>query len=200
MKIRLVLCFFASLALFVNAQNVDPDMQEQINAAKKQAEKMGVKMPDIDKMMQESAAEDAAEKTEEAKKAAATKPEPLAALPSWIPSLEGFQPTARSGKHWIDSEGKEQGTMNGTVSGDPHAVFKKWEESAKPQFSGPDTSWSPTIGSVNGRHYVSLHTFRRDASGTDFCDVTLELDTAGGGKSTATVTYKQPSAGCGDKK
>jgi hypothetical protein len=43
-----------SLALSLNAQNVDRDTQEQINPAKKQAEKMGVKMPDIDKMMQES--------------------------------------------------------------------------------------------------------------------------------------------------
>jgi hypothetical protein len=178
--------------------NVDPDMQEQINAAKKQAEKMGVKMPDIDKMMKESAAEDA--RTEEAKKVAATKPEPLAALPAWIPPLDGFQAVAGSGKHWIDSEGKEQGTMTGTVAGDPHAVFKKWEQSAKPQFSGPDTSWSPTIGNVNGTHYVSLHTFRRDTSGTELCDLTLELDAASGGKSKATVTYIQPSAGCGEKK
>ena len=200
MNIRLFLCLSTSLALSLNAQNVDPDTQEQINAAKKQAEKMGVKMPDIDKMMQESAADDAAAKKEVANKAAATKPEPLASLPGWIPALDGFQVTAGSGKHWIDNEGKEQGTMIGTVAGDPHAVFKKWEQSAKPQFSGPDTSWSPTIGSVNGKHYVSLHTFRRDTSGTDLCDLTLELDTAGSGKSKATVSYIQPSAGCGEKK
>jgi hypothetical protein len=90
--------------------------------------------------------------------------------------------------------------MIGTVVGDPHAVFKKWEQLAKPQFSGPDTSWSPTIGSVNGKHYVSLHTFRRDASGAEFCDVRLEIDSAAGGKSNVTVTYIQPSAGCGEKK
>ena len=185
--------------LSVRAQdNVDPDMQEQINAAKKQAEKMGVKMPDIEKMMQESAAEDA--RTEGAKKAAATKPESLASLPAWIPALDGFQVTAGSGKHWINDDGKEEGTMIGTVAGDPHAVFKKWEQLAKPQFSGPDTSWSPTIGSVNGKHYVSLHTSRRDTSGTDLCDLTLELDAAGGGKSKATVSYIQPAAGCGEKK
>ena len=136
MNIRLFLCLSMSLALSLNAQNVDPDTREQINAAKKQAEKMGVKMPDIDKMMQESAANDAAAKKEVANKAAATKPEPLAMLPAWIPALDGFQVTAGSGKHWIDNEGKEQGTMIGTVAGDPHAVFKKWEQSAKPQFSG----------------------------------------------------------------
>jgi len=197
---RLFLCLFTSLALSLNAQNVDRDTQEQINAAKKQAEKMGVKMPDIDKMMQESSADDAAAKKEVANKAAATKPEPLASLPAWIPALDGFQPTSGSGKHWIDNDGKQQGTMIGTVAGDPHAVFKKWEQSAKPQFSGPDTSWSPTIGNVNGKHYVSLHTFRRDASGTELCDLTLELDAAGGGKSKATVSYIQSSGGCGEKK
>src|SRR6266404_3106085 len=192
-----IFLFVFLIALFgtwsINAQNVDPDTQAQINAAKKQAEKMGVKMPDIDKMMQESAAEDAAANDASTKKAAATKPEPLAALPAWIPAIDGFQATAGSGKHWTNDDGKEQGTMIGTVAGDPHAIFKKWEQLAKPQFSGPDTSWSPTIGSVNGKHYVSLHTFRRDTSGTDLCDLTLELDTAGSGKSKATVTYIRPA-------
>src|SRR6266404_807268 len=188
------------LVFSIAAQNVDPETQERSNAAKKQAEKMGVKLPEIDKMMQENAAEDAAAKTEATKKAAATKPEPLALLPAWIPALDGFQATAGSGKHWIDNDGKEQGTMIGTVAGDPHAVFRKWEQSAKPQFSGPDTSWSPTIGNVNGKHYVSLHTFRRDTSGTELCDLTLELDAESGGKTKATVTYIQPSAGCGEKK
>ena len=64
MKISIFVFLIAICAISVNAQNVDPDTQEQINAAKKQAEKMGVKMPDIDKMMEESAAEDGAAKTE----------------------------------------------------------------------------------------------------------------------------------------
>ena len=200
MKTSIVVCLFLSLALSLKGQNVDPETQEQINAAKKQAERMGIKMPDIDKLMEESAAEDAAMKKGVANKAAATKPQPLASLPTWIPAIDGFQPTNGTGKHWIDNDGKEQGTMIGTIAGDPHAIFKKWEESAKPQFSGPDTSWSPTIGSTNGEHYIYLHTFRRDASGTELCDLTLELDTAGGGKSKATVTYIQPAAGCGEKK
>ena len=200
MKIRFFVCLFVASAVSLRAQNVDPDTQEQINAARKQAEKMGVKTPDIDKMMQENAAEEAAEKNEAAKKAASIKPEPLAALPAWVPAIDGFQSTAGSGKHWIDSDGKEQGTILGTVAGDPHAVFKKWEASAKAQFSGPDTSWSPTVGNVNGKYYVSLHTFRRDSSGTDFCDLKLELDSASGGKSNVTIRYTQPSAGCSEKK
>ena len=198
MKVYVFAFLIALCTVSLKAQNVDPDTQEQINAAKKQAEKMGVKMPDIEKMMQENAAEDEATKKET--KAAATKAEPLAALPTWIPAVEGFQPTKDSGKHWTDGDGKEQGTMAGTIAGDPHAVFKKWEQSAKPQFSGPDTSWSPTIGNVNGKHYVSLHTFRRDASGTDFCDLTLDLDSAGSGKSKVTIKYIQPTAGCGEAK
>ena len=197
MKITLLSVFFGFIALSraIAQDNVDPDTQAQIDAAKKQAEKMGVKMADIDKMM----AEDETPKNEVAKRVAAAKPEALAALPVWIPSLKGFQPLSGTGTHWTDNEGKEQGTMRGTITGDPHAIFKKWEQSAKPQFSGPDTSWSPTIGNINGRHYVSLHAFRRDASGTDLCDLKLELDTAEGGKSTATVTYTQPAGGCGEK-
>ena len=103
------------LSRTIAQDNIDPDTQAQINAAKKQAEKMGVKMPDIDKMMQESAAEDAAASDASAKKAAATKPEPLAALPTWVPALDGFQATTGSGKHWTNDDGKEQGTMIGTL-------------------------------------------------------------------------------------
>ena len=201
MKIYVSIFLVAMCAISIKAQNnVDPDSQEQINAAKKQADKMGVKMPDIDKLMADEAKEDAAAKTETAKRAAPTKAEPLASLPAWIPPVDGFQSTAGSGKHWIDNEGKEQGTMKGIVPGDPHAVFKKWESASKSQFSGPDTVWEPTIGDINGKHYVSLHTFRRDTSGTDFCDIRVEIESAGGGKSNVTVTYVQPSGGCGEAK
>ena len=201
MRLCISIFFVAMCAISIKAQdNVAPDTREQIEAAKKQADKMGVKMPDIDKLMADEAKEDAAAKTETAKKAPATKGEPLAALPEWIPPVDGFQSTAGSGKHWIDNDGKEQGTMKGTVGGDSHAIFKKWESSAKPKFSGGDTGWEPTIGDINGKHYVSLHTFRRDTSGTDFCDVRLEIESAGGGKSNVTVTYIQPAAGCAEKK
>ena len=67
MKIYTSVFLVAICAIAIKAQNVDPDTQEQINAAKKQAEKMGVKMPDIDKMMQEDAADDAAAKKETGK-------------------------------------------------------------------------------------------------------------------------------------
>ena len=202
MKLPIVILAAAILgAASIRAQdNVDPDMREQIEAAKKQADKMGVKAPDIDKLMADQAKEDAAAKTETAKTVPATKGEPLAALPEWIPPVDGFQSTAGAGKYWTDKDGKEQGTIKGSVAGDPHAVFKKWEASTKSKFSGPDTVWEPTIGDINGKHYVSLHTLRRDTSGTDFCDVRLEIESAGSEKSNVTVTYVQPSAGCAEKK
>jgi hypothetical protein len=49
---------------------------------------------------------------------------------------------------------------------------------------------------MNGRHYVSLHAFRRDAQGVDFCDLRLELESAPGGKSKVMLAYIQPTAGC----
>src|SRR6266849_2014565 len=102
MKTFISICAIAMFgASSIQAQdNVDPDSREQIEAAKKHAEKMGVKMPDIDKMMAEDAEENAAAKKEMANKAAATKPEPLTSLPAWIPLLDGFQATSGSGKHW----------------------------------------------------------------------------------------------------
>jgi hypothetical protein len=50
------------------------------------------------------------------------------------------------------------------------------------------------------QHYVSLHIFRRDASGTAFCDLTLELDAEGAGKSNVTVSYVQSAGGSGETK
>jgi hypothetical protein len=41
---------------------------------------------------------------------------------------------------------------------------------------------------------------RRDASCTDLCALTLELNAAGGGKSTVKVSYIQPATGCGETK
>jgi len=100
MKICISVVLIAMCAVSIKAQdNIDPDTREQINAAKKQADKMGVKMPDIDKLMADEAKEDAAAKTETAKRVSPTKSEPLAALPVWIPPVEGFQSTVGSGKH-----------------------------------------------------------------------------------------------------
>jgi hypothetical protein len=53
------------------------------------------------------------------------KLEPLAALPSWIRAAERFQSTTATGKHWTNNEGKEQGTMRGTVSGGLPHYFPK---------------------------------------------------------------------------
>src|SRR6266852_8268531 len=106
MKIHIFVFAISTLgSVSLKAQdNVDPDSREQIEAAKKNAAKMGVKTPDIDKMMAEDAEENAAAKKEIANKAAATKREPLASLPAWIPPIDGFQSTTGSGEHWIDGE------------------------------------------------------------------------------------------------
>jgi hypothetical protein len=147
-------------------------------------------------MMQEDAAEAAAAKTEGAKKAAATKPEPLAALPSWIPGVEGFKPRLDPANIGPATKERSRG---------PFAAIRTQfsrDGSSRPNRNSavPTLPGHPTIGTVNGKHYVSLHTFRRDASCTDLCDLTLELDAAGGGKSTVKVRYIQPATGRGEKK
>jgi hypothetical protein len=87
---------FGSVVLKVRTISIQIP-RAQIEPAKKSAEKMGVKMPDIDKMMAEDTEEDE-------NKTAATKPEPLAALP------------VCGSKQWVDNEGREQGTLRGTGS------------------------------------------------------------------------------------
>jgi len=59
-----------------------------------------------------------------------------------------FNQRPGSGKHWIDSEGKDRGRCAAPFPGDPHVVLSKAGKSAKPKFSGGATAWEPTIGDM----------------------------------------------------
>jgi len=90
--------------------------------------------------------------------------------------------------------------MRGTVSRGTATLFSKnGRRRRNRNLVDPDTACEPTVGDMSCKHYVSLHVFRRDASGTDFCDVRLEIESSSGGKSNVAVTYIQPSSGCGER-
>jgi len=67
-------------------------------------------------------------------------------------------------------------------SGDPHSCLQKLGKISETQISGATQRGEPTIGDMNGRHYVSLHAFRRDAQSPIFCYRRLELESAKSGQ------------------
>ena len=133
------------------AEDFDPETKAALEAARKAAEKAGVKMPDVRKMIEDAEAEDAAEKKADAKgkpdagkpaapatKMATQKPEPLKALPDWITPLPDFKP-AHGGRRWAE-EGVEKGELTGSVPGAPRDVAAAWAKAAKEHFRGVTTN------------------------------------------------------------
>ncbi len=175
------------------AEDFDPETKAALEAARKAAEKAGVKMPAIKKLMDEAEAEDAAEKKPAVKgKAAAGKPEapapaptmatekpqPLKALPDWITPLPDFKP-AHGGRRWAE-EGVEKGELTGTVPGAPRDVAATWAAAAKEHFRGVTTNDVMINGALTMTVFATYlkeeHLEHR---------VELELKPAKGGKTTA---------------
>jgi hypothetical protein len=112
------------------------ETQEQLKQAQEAAKKMGVAMPDIQKLMDENEKEDkakAAEEEEAAKKARADKPAGPIALPDWTPKLSQFTPAGPAAKKIVD--GKEQIVVTGTSLLTPAALAAEWEKFKNPKFS-----------------------------------------------------------------
>ena len=91
----------------------------------KQGEKMGIKMPDIDKIMVEDVVKGGGDEKRRNEQAAATKAGTARSFTIMDSRCRRFQSTTATGKHWTNNEGKEQGTMRGTVSGGLPHYFPK---------------------------------------------------------------------------
>jgi hypothetical protein len=97
---------------------------------------MGMKMPDVQKMLDENAKEEKAEAAEQesaAKKKEADKPAGPIALPDWTPKLSQFTPAGPAAKKIVD--GKEQIVVTGTSPLTPAALAAEWEKFKNPKFS-----------------------------------------------------------------
>ena len=95
MKSRLFV--FASLIIasflltpFLPARDTDKDVDDAIQEATESAKKMGVKMPDVKKQIDEVNKEEAKEKAALQKQLEAPGP---VALPDWTPKVPQFNPT-----------------------------------------------------------------------------------------------------------
>ena len=180
----LSLCLFATLTTAFSAaaaDDLDPEARAAIEAARKMAEKAGVKVPDLKKLM----AEDADEKDDTAKKpkGVTTKPSPLTALPAWVTPIPGFKP-APGGTRWIE-DGVEHGTMSGTVAGTTREVGEQWKTAAKEKFSSTTTNDMTINGALT---VIVFAAYLKDEQVEH--KVELELKPSKGGKySQAKVSY-----------
>lgn len=166
-----------------------PEARAAIEAAKRNAEKMGVAMPDVEKLMAEDAAEEKEQAKEKPKKLAATKPEPLKELRAWIPPIDGFKPNPGTGKYWIDENGKENGTMSGTVPAGPREAAENFQKAARPRF--PSVSYNDST--INDKLTMTVYVSNLEGEEKEQ-KIELKLTPAKGGKSSdAILTYIQPA-------
>ena len=80
------------LAPSLRAQDTDKEVDDAIQRATEVAKKMGVKMPDVKKQLEEVNKEEAKERAALQKQLEA--PGPLA-LPDWTPKVPQFEPTGQ---------------------------------------------------------------------------------------------------------
>ena len=98
-----VLLLAASLALtpLLHAQDTDKDADDAIQQAADAAKKMGVKMPDVKKQLEEVDKEEAKQKAALQKQLEAPGP---VALPDWTPKVPQFKPAGPATKKIVDDE------------------------------------------------------------------------------------------------
>jgi hypothetical protein len=176
-------------AIAADEDTLPPEARAALEAAKKNFEKQGMTMPDVEKMMAENAAEEKEQEKAKAKKLAATKPEPLKELPAWIPPIDGFKPNPGTGKHWIDENGRENGTMSGTVPAGPREAAENFQKVARARFP----SVSSNDSTINDKLTMTIYVSNVEA-GEKEQKIELKLTPAKGGKSSdAILTYIHPA-------
>ena len=170
-------------------EDFDAETKAALEAARKTAEKAGVKMPDIKKLMEETDEPSTPEKKKSGKdkasaaKASTEKSEPLKALPVWVTPIPGFQP-APGGKKWRE-DGAEKGEISGTVPGAPREVAESWAKAAKEKFRGVTTNTMTINGALTLTVFAS---YLKDEEVEH--EVEFELKPGKGGKtSEVTVNY-----------
>jgi len=136
----------AALIVAPLAYAQDKETEEQIREATEAAKKMGVQMPDVKKMMEEDAQEEAKEK-EKAKtnvQAALNAPGPVA-FPDWTPKIPEFTPAGPIAKKVVDDV--PQIVQTGTSPLSPIALADAWEKfkNDKYQFSRMKSNINQTI-------------------------------------------------------
>ncbi len=148
--------FLAFLFLFVAllpmppsllAQDTDKEVDDAIQQATEAAKKMGVKMPDVKKQLEEVNKEEAKEKAALQRQLEAPGP---VALPDWTPKVPQFEPAGPVSKKIVSDEVNINQT--GTSPLTPADLGDSWEVA-----KGDKLNSSRTNGSYNGTKVVTIY-------------------------------------------
>jgi hypothetical protein len=163
------------------AYSQDKEGDEQIKQANEAAKKMGLKMPDMKALTEESDKEEAQEKAKEkaATQAAMDAKGPVA-LPDWTPQVPQFTPAGPVARKLVDGQPKT--VLIGTSPLAPDALADAWDTFKNPKFSHER-------GGSDINHNVDLFvTFRNSEDGTE---ARMEAERKAGTKVTH-VTVSSP--------
>ncbi len=148
--------FLAFLFLFVAllpmppsllAQDTDKEVDDAIQQATEAAKKMGVKMPDVKKQLEEVNKEEAKEKAALQRQLEAPGP---VALPDWTPKVPQFEPAGPVSKKIVSDEVNI--IQTGTSPLTPADLGDSWEVA-----KGDKLNSSRTNGSYNGTKVVTIY-------------------------------------------
>jgi hypothetical protein len=129
------------------AQDSDKDVDDAIEQAGEAAKKMGVKMPDVKKQLEDVDKEEAKEKAALQRQLEAPGP---VALPDWTPKVPQFKPAGPVSKKIVGDE--VDIVQTGTSPLTPAELGDSWE-SAK----GDKLNSSRTNGSYNDTKVVTIY-------------------------------------------
>jgi hypothetical protein len=140
------------LTLFLPAQDTDKDVDDAIQEATESAKKMGVKMPDLKKQIEEINKEDAKEKATLQQQLEAPRP---VAVPDWTPKVPQFKPAGPVSKKIVGDE--VDIIQTGTSPLTPVEPGDNWETA-----KGDNLNSSRTNGRYNGTKIVTIYLSTRE--------------------------------------
>ncbi|PYK45337.1 MAG: hypothetical protein DME46_04580 [Verrucomicrobia bacterium] len=136
----------------LHAQETDKEVDDAVQQAADAAKKMGVKIPDVKKQMEEVDKEEAKEKAALQKQLEAPG---RVALPDWTPEVPQFKPAGPAIKKVVDDE--VDIIMAGTSPLTPAELGDSWEAA-----KGDKLNSSRTNGSYNDTKVVTIYLSTRE--------------------------------------
>ena len=150
MNFRLVVfVFFVVTSLLVQAEDPDKDVDDAINEAANSAKKMGVKMPDVKKQLEQIDKEEAKEKAALQKQLEAPGP---VKLPGWTPKVPQFKADGPAVKKIVDDE--VDIVQTGTSPLTPAELGDSWEA-----VKGDKLNSSRSNNSINDTKTVFIYLY-----------------------------------------
>ena len=148
-----VFCVVGSLSLpySVYAEDPDKEVDDALNQAADAAQKMGVKMPDVKKQLEEVDKEEAKEKAALQKQLEAPGP---VKLPDWTPKVPQFKADGPAVKKIVDDEVNI--VQTGTSPLTPAELGDSWEAA-----KGDKLNSSRSNNSVNDTKTVFIYLYAR---------------------------------------